>query len=146
MTKLIIGSGIALATWIAILSIPHTVKSEPIKPEYKTEPSLVVATTTPKVWTKEAVIQRIRQEFPMAPVMVRVASCESGFSPDAYNPTNGSHDGGVFQISKKYHGAEMKKLGLDPFNVEDNIKYAKILYDAHGLADWLASRKCWKGV
>ena len=144
MSKLIIGAGIGLATWIAILSIPHTVNSEPTKIEYKTEPSLIVATTTPKVWTKDAVIQRIRQEFPMAPIMVKVASCESGFDPSAYNPTNGSHDGGVFQISKKYHGEEMKKLNLDPFDVEDNIKYAKVLYVSQGLEPWRASRFCWK--
>ncbi len=142
MQHLIIACAIGALAGLTLSAIPHTIEAENITPEYKTEPSLVVK----EVWTKEAVIQRIRKEFPMAPVMVAVAKCESGFQPSAYNPTNGSHDGGIFQISKKYHGQAMKKLGLDPFNVEDNIKYAKILYDAEGLRPWRASNYCHHGL
>jgi len=106
--------------------------------------STVATTTVIKLsYTKERVQELIVEAFPDAPIMLRVAACESGFLQHAYNPTNNSHDGGVFQISQKYHGHQMKKLGLDPYDVKDNIAYARILYDANGLRDWSASKHCW---
>ncbi len=109
-----------------------------------------IATSTPPVpvvievtYTKERTKELIAEAFPDAPIMLRVAACESGFLQHAYNPTNNSHDGGVFQISQKYHGARMQKLGLDPYDVKDNIAYARILYNESGLQPWLASKHCW---
>lgn len=106
-----------------------------------------VATSTPIIievsYSKERVQELIKEAFPDAPIMLKVAACESGFLQHAYNPTNDSHDGGVFQISQKYHGQQMEKLGLDPYDVKDNIAYARILYDRNGLRDWSASKHCW---
>lgn len=112
-----------------------------------------VATSTPVVeevpavielsYTKERVKELIAETFADAPIMQEVARCESGFLQHAYNPTNNSHDGGVFQISQKYHGKRMEKLGLDPYDVKDNIAYARILYDEQGLAPWVWSKPCW---
>lgn len=95
-------------------------------------------------WTKQDVITEINRVFPDAPIMVEVARCESGFIPHAYNPTNNSHDGGIFQVSEKYHGARLRELGLDRFDVIDNIAYARILYDESGFQPWNASRGCWQ--
>ena len=81
--------------------------------------------------------------FPDAPIMLKVMRCEGGYDIDAHNPTNNSHDRGLFQVSTKYHGAEVKRLGLDMNNPVDNIKYARILYDKNGLGDWQASKPCW---
>jgi hypothetical protein len=95
-------------------------------------------------WTPERIKQEIRETFPEAPeTMLRVAKCESGLVPHAYNPTNGSHDGGIYQISLKYHGDRLEQLGLDRFDIEDNLKYARMLYDESGLAPWSASKHCW---
>jgi len=94
-------------------------------------------------WTPERVKEEVLKVFPDAPVMVRVAFCESSFLPHAYNPTNESHDGGVFQISEKYHGERMDELGLDPYDVRDNLAYARVLYNESGLQPWSASKRCW---
>lgn len=94
-------------------------------------------------WTKERVEEEVRRVFPDAPIMVKVAFCESSFLPHAYNPTNDSHDGGVFQISEKYHGERLDELGLDPYDVRDNLTYARMLYDESGLAPWIHSKHCW---
>jgi len=94
-------------------------------------------------WTPERIEEEVRKVFPDAPVMLKVMKCEGGYDIDAHNPTNNSHDRGLFQISTKYHGAEVKRLGLDMNDPVDNIKYARILYDKNGLADWQASKHCW---
>lgn len=53
------------------------------------------------------------------------------------------NDVGMCQISLHYHGKETKRLGLDVINSEeDNVSYAKILYDKEGSRPWNASKKC----
>lgn len=94
-------------------------------------------------WTEERIIKEIENTFPDAPIMIKVAKCESHYKNDAYNPTNNSHDRGIFQLSQKYHGEEMEELGLDPHDIQDNIKFARILYDRNGLTPWSASKGCW---
>jgi len=95
-------------------------------------------------WTKERIIKEIRDTFPENPnTFVNIAKCESNFLPSAHNPTNGSHDGGIYQISQKYHGKELKEMGLDPYKVEDNLKFARLLYEEQGLAPWVWSKHCW---
>lgn len=97
------------------------------------------------VYSETRIKELIRETFPHnAATMLRVASCEGGIQDDApTNPTNGSFDKGIYQVSEKYHGAEAKKLGLDLHDVRDNIKFAKLLYDREGLKPWSASKKCW---
>lgn len=96
-------------------------------------------------YTRDEIIQLIRATFPEEPARaVKVAECESSFLPDAYNPTNNSHDGGIFQVSLKYHGPELEALGLDRFDVRDNLTFARILYDRNGWRDWSASQHCWQ--
>ena len=95
-------------------------------------------------WTEERIKEEIRETFPEAPeTFIRIAKCESNFLPHAYNPTNNSHDGGILQISQKYHGEEMEKMKLDPYNVQDNLKFGRILYEESGLSPWSASKHCW---
>lgn len=94
-------------------------------------------------WTEERIIEEINNVFPDAPIMVEVAKCESSLRPDAYNGTNNSHDKGLFQISTKYHGAKVKELGLDMYDVKDNLAFARILYDEKGLGPWIWSKPCW---
>jgi hypothetical protein len=94
-------------------------------------------------WTTDRVKEEIRKVFPDAPIMLEVARCESGFKPNAYNPTNGSGDKGIMQISTKYHGHRTNALGLDMYDVQDNLKYARMLYDESGLQPWKWSKPCW---
>ncbi len=75
-----------------------------------------------------------------------LAACfrESGglkqFNPDGSVVTNkknndGTTDVGICQINS-VHDAELKRLGLDKNKLEDNLQYAKILYEKQGLTPW----------
>ncbi len=44
-----------------------------------------------------------KHNFKWTNYLLRLADCESKFKKDAYNPTNNSHDRGIFQISRKWH-------------------------------------------
>lgn len=130
---------------------------------FASEPEMVTATTTEEVieepeedneprtvrievvynWTPERIAQEIDKVFPDAPIMHDVMRCESGGDVEAYNPTNNSHDNGLFQISDLYHGPRVRALGLDVGNPADNIAFARILYDESGLQPWSASKHCW---
>ena len=63
-----------------------------------------------------------------------IAKCESNFNPKAKGPTS---DGGVFQIHIPSHGKRLEELGLDIWDPEDNVKYARILYDEQGWKPWV---------
>ncbi len=83
----------------------------------------------------------IRETFPEQPnLMVEIARCESGLKPDAVSPTG---DYGLLQINLKAHGERLEELGLDPLNLQDNLTYARMLYDNRGTDDWYMSEHCW---
>lgn len=84
----------------------------------------------------------------LGPVMRAVAVCES----NGVHARNGrvtrnpvTPDWGLFQLNR-VHFPEMKSLGLNPMIEADNIKFAMILYQRNGLADWEMSRGCWQGM
>ena len=72
--------------------------------------------------------------------MIAIAKCESGLNPDALNTNNpdGTHDGGLFQINSTHHG-RMRVLGLDWKEPEDNVQFAKLLYDESGTSPWVCA-------
>lgn len=80
--------------------------------------------------------------------MLAVAKCESkGLhrNPDGTliaNPRSSAR--GVFQVLMSVHKPEMVRLGLDPNNDEDYIKYVRRLYDEQKLQPWAESKGCWK--
>ena len=75
--------------------------------------------------------------------MLAIARCESSLKEDAVNHnTNGSVDRGIFQINS-VHNNKLDELGLDPWNEDDNIKFARYLYNQSGKQPWV----CWtKGL
>ncbi|MFS4438589.1 hypothetical protein ACMA5I_10275 [Paracoccaceae bacterium GXU_MW_L88] len=85
----------------------------------------------------------IRATFPEdEETAIAVAMCESGLRADAYNPANnnGTTDGGLYQLNS-VHDARLAELGLDKWNVEDNIAYARMLYDESGWTPWVCHNK-----
>lgn len=88
-------------------------------------------------YSKERVEHLVREAFPEAPgYAVRVAKCESGLNYEAtHKNTDGTVDRGVFQLNST-HNKEMKRLGLDPMDARDNIKFARMLYDKEGWRPW----------
>lgn len=85
----------------------------------------------------------IKETFPEdAERALAVAHCESGFNPNAYNGknTNGTTDGGLFQINSS-HNARLEQLGLDKWDPEDNVTFARMLYDEEGWRPWVCHSK-----
>ena len=80
--------------------------------------------------------------------MIEIARCESGFR---HYTSDGSvlrghvnrSDIGVMQINRYYHGDRAKALGIDIFNMQGNMEYARYLYNKEGVTPWNASRPCW---
>lgn len=93
----------------------------------------------------------VEDYFVNTPIMVEIASCESGFRQlDA----NGSvlrgrvnnSDVGVMQINEYYHLKTANSLGIDIHTLEGNLAYAKYLYDKEGTKPWIHSSKCWNTI
>jgi hypothetical protein len=91
--------------------------------------------------------RQIRALFPDAPIMVRVAMCESELihkkDGELLRNSHGSSARGAFQVLMRYHGPQMKKLGLDPYRTDEYLAYVRVLYDQQKLAPWAESRYCW---
>ncbi len=91
----------------------------------------------------------VRRYFSDVPIMAEVARCESRFNH--LNPTTGTvlrgivnnSDVGVMQINTYYHGDTARILDLDLHDFEDNMAYARYLYEREGTQPWSASRGCW---
>lgn len=98
-------------------------------------------------WTEERIIQEINTVFGDNPIMVRIAKCESTLmhekNGDVVRGKVDPDDTGLMQINKRYHGAEAEKLGLDLEDIQDNLAYAKHLFNREGTTPWNSSRKCW---
>tara|TARA_B100000745_G_scaffold89693_1_gene56358 strand:+ start:4602 stop:5018 length:417 start_codon:yes stop_codon:yes gene_type:complete len=95
--------------------------------------------------------QAVRSYFADLPIMVEIARCESTFRHTLEDGTIlrglvDNRDTGVMQINTYYHEATATKLGLDLENLEDNLTYARYLYERQGTQPWSASRPCWGGA
>ena len=87
----------------------------------------------------------IRNTFPEDPqTAIAVATCESGLRSTAYNDKNvtPTYDSGIFQLNS-VHDARLDELGLNKWDVEDNVKFARMLYEEEGWRPWVCH---WKGM
>lgn len=90
----------------------------------------------------------VREYFSDIPIMIEVARCESTFR---HTLKDGSvlkgrvdkRDIGVMQINTYYHGNTAASLGLDLEDIQDNMEYARTLYERQGTQPWKASSPCW---
>ncbi len=114
------------------LTATSTSRIEPPDEEYLAE----IKGYTPD---KQEVVQAILSVFPDAPVMVKVAECESNLNPKADRK---GIDGGLFQINQ-IHLPKLNELGLDRYDLQDNLTYARLLFDQAGLQPWYMSEHCW---
>lgn len=130
MLDIAIKSTLSLAVLSSSLSVPsydYTVYNTPQAPI--TEDSVI-----DEVWGEHSYIGKA------------IAHCESGIQQSkngviVRNPI--TPDVGTFQINVEYHGDMAKKMGLNIYTIEGNVKYAKYLFDKNGTRDWNASRHCW---
>lgn len=83
-----------------------------------------------------------------APVLARIAKCESGNrhykdGQVIFNAnTNGSVDIGKYQINSLWN-KKATEMGLDLTKEKDNETFAKYLYANLGTEPWSASKSCW---
>lgn len=92
--------------------------------------------------------QVVRSYFQDIPVMIEVARCESTFRHKLSDGTIlrgvvDPADTGVMQINKRYHEETAVSLGLDLENLQENLAYARHLYERQGTQPWSASQPCW---
>ncbi len=52
-------------------------------------------------------------------------------------------DRGVMQINLHYHEDTAEKMGLNLHNIDDNVAYARYLYEKSGAKPWMSSSACW---
>ena len=120
------------ATVATVEKAPHEVRAEDYLP-----------ITDPK-----NVERFINDYFKDIPVLRDIAKCESRFRHYSKNGNvltgeENSYDRGVMQINVLYHAETAEKLGLDVHNLNDNVAYARYLYEKQGAKPWMASSACW---
>lgn len=101
--------------------------------------------------TNDGTEDTVRTYFADIPIMIEVARCESGFTH--IDPATGAvkhghlnyNDIGVMQINEVYHSADARRMGLDIYDLKDNLAYARHLYEQQGTRPWSASKGCWEG-
>lgn len=91
--------------------------------------------------------RQIRALFPDAPIMVRVAMCESGLihrkDGELIRNQEGSSAKGTFQVLMRVHAPQMYKMGLNPERTDDYLAYVRFLFDRYGFTPWQSSQHCW---
>jgi hypothetical protein len=91
----------------------------------------------------------VRTYFKDIPVMVSIARCESTFTHTLADGSVlkgkvDSADTGVMQINRRFHEARAAQLGYNLTLLEDNLAYARMLYEEQGTKPWNASAPCWQ--
>jgi hypothetical protein len=86
--------------------------------------------------------------FSDIPIMAKIAKCESR---NRHLDKNGNVlkgeitnlDTGVMQINLHFHEDAAMKLGYNVHDLDDNVAYARYLYEKEGAKPWMSSSKCW---
>lgn len=90
----------------------------------------------------------INDYFADIPVLAKIAKCESRYRQfnskgDVLKGKENRYDRGVMQINILYHADTAEDLGLDINNLDDNVAYARYLYEKQGAKPWISSSTCW---
>lgn len=90
----------------------------------------------------------VRSYFKDIPVMIQIARCESGFrhtleDGSVLKGKVDSADTGVMQINKRFHADKATTMNLNLDNLNNNMAYARHLYETEGTRPWNASASCW---
>ncbi len=122
-----------------------TVVAETPKPD---QVSLVREIPKKEVEHRMSTEEYVKQYFSDAPIMIRIAQCESHFRQlDSYgNVRRGvvnNQDVGVMQINEFYHLDEAQKANYNIYTLEGNIAFARKIYEKEGTTPWNSSRPCW---
>jgi len=50
---------------------------------------------------------------------------------------------GLYQIMSSLHEEHARRMGLDIYELEGHVQFARWLFDTQGLKPWESSRWCW---
>ncbi len=100
------------------------------------------------VTNSENIEKFVKAYFADIPLMARIAKCESR---NRHFDKNGGVlrgektplDRGVMQINLYFHTDKASELGLDLHDLDDNVAYARYLYEKYGAKPWMSSSACW---
>ena len=86
--------------------------------------------------------------FAATPILAKIGKCESrnrhyNSRGEVLRGEKNTYDRGVMQINLLYHEKDAVKLGLDLHNIDDNVAYARYLYEKQGAKPWMSSSACW---
>lgn len=90
----------------------------------------------------------LKDYFADTPILAKVGACES--RNRQYNSNGGvlrgeknTYDRGVMQINILYHQEKADELGLNLNSIDDNVAFARYLYEKYGSKPWKSSSACW---
>lgn len=90
----------------------------------------------------------VKTYFADIPLLIDIARCESRFiqfdkDGKVHRGRVNNKDVGVMQVNEYYHLKTSKKLEMDIYTLEGNMKYARYLYEREGSQPWISSAPCW---
>jgi hypothetical protein len=99
----------------------------------------------------ENVKRFVTDYFSDIPILARIAGCESHYrhltkSGEILRGVENRYDFGVMQINILYHDEDAKELGLNLRDLDDNVAFARHLYERQGAKPWMSSSACWAKV
>jgi hypothetical protein len=118
-------------------------------PEAKasTSPKKVTSADYGPLTDSKNVERFVNDYFADIPIMAKVAKCESRYrqykNGEVLQGEQNSLDRGVMQINLYYHGQTAAEMGLDIHDIDDNVAYARYLYEKQGVKPWISSSPCW---
>lgn len=126
------------------LSLPRS----PVEVTVEPVPYEVKAEDYHPITDSKNVEKFINDYFADIPLLTKIAQCESHYRQfnsdgEVLRGVKNSYDRGVMQINILYHEETAEKLGLDLDNIDDNVAYARYLYEKQGAKPWMSSSKCW---
>ncbi|MEX2013529.1 MAG: hypothetical protein WD897_01275 [Parcubacteria group bacterium] len=126
---------------LAIPTAEMTVTVEPVPKEVKAEDYQPIADS-------KNVEKFINDYFADIPILAKIAKCESRYrhlnsKGNVLRGMKDSRDTGVMQINLFYHAKNLEKLELDAHDLDDNVAYARYLYEKQGVKPWMSSSACW---
>lgn len=138
----------ATSTVAMLPAINAEVTGTPVNVNLTVEPKEVKSENYGPLTDSKNVEAFINDYFADIPIMIKIARCESrnrhfNKSGHVLRGEKTPLDRGVMQINLYYHQKTAEKLGLDLHDIDDNVAYARYLYEKSGAKPWMSSSACW---
>ena len=90
----------------------------------------------------------LKDYFTDIPILAKIGGCESrnrhlNSRGQVLRGEKNTFDRGVMQINILYHEETAAEMGLDLHDLDDNVAYARYLYEKQGSKPWKSSSACW---